>query len=96
MKRMLWVLAVSLPLLARGAAPQRSVTFISTSDPHYREVSHKLGHHNGLNRASIEEMNRLTNIDWPRQLGGGPVAAPRGVVVLGDLIDPARGPAADF
>ncbi|MCX7008668.1 MAG: metallophosphoesterase [Kiritimatiellaeota bacterium] len=68
-------------------AAAREVTFISTSDSHYRQTDHKLGHHNDLNRASIEEMNRVTSLDWPEKLGGGKIAKPRGVVALGDLID---------
>jgi cytolysin (calcineurin-like family phosphatase) len=74
-------------LLWTGLALARDVTFISTSDCHYRETEHKLGHHNDLNRASIEEMNRITSVDWPDKLGGGKITKPRGVVVLGDLID---------
>jgi cytolysin (calcineurin-like family phosphatase) len=32
-------------------------------------------------------MNRITAVTWPDDLGGGTIEAPRGVVVLGDLID---------
>jgi hypothetical protein len=32
--------------------PARDVTFLSTSDSHYREPDHRLGHHNHLNRAA--------------------------------------------
>lgn len=65
----------------------RDVTFISTSDTHYRQTDHKLGHHNDLNAASIVEMNRITSVRWPEKLGGDPIGDPRGVLVLGDLID---------
>jgi cytolysin (calcineurin-like family phosphatase) len=74
-------------LLLVGVAAARDVTFLSTSDSHYREPDHKLGHHNDLNRATIEQMNRINSVAWPGKLGGGPIARPRGVVVLGDLID---------
>ena len=87
MRRVVPLLVFLLPLLAPAASPQREVTFISTSDCHYREIDNKLGHHNDLNRASIEEMNRITDLAWPDQLGGGAIARPRGVVVPGDLID---------
>ncbi len=80
-------LILVLWLLLVGSVTARNVTFISTSDCHYREPEHKLGHHNDLNRASIEEMNRISTVAWPDKLGGGLIAPPRGVVVLGDLID---------
>ena len=77
-----------LLLLSRQPASQAlDVTFISTSDSHYREPDNRLGHHNDLNRASIEEMNRIATLAWPDKLGGGAIGKPRGVVVLGDLID---------
>ena len=44
---------VCLVLLALTDAAGREVTFLSTSDSHYREPDHKLGHHNDINRASI-------------------------------------------
>lgn len=65
----------------------REVTFISTSDPHYRQADHPQGNHNALNLASIEAMNGITKDTWPEKLGGGLIAKPRGVLALGDLID---------
>ena len=70
-----------------GPVPARDVTFLSTSDCHYREEDDPRGNHNALNRDSIEEMNRITEREWPEKLGGGRIDAPRGVLVLGDLID---------
>lgn len=67
--------------------PLRDVTFVSTSDPHYRTPDDPRGHHNDLNRASILEMNRIADEHWPEKLGGGRIAAPRGVLLLGDVID---------
>jgi cytolysin (calcineurin-like family phosphatase) len=61
------------------------VTFISTSDPHYRAFEGK--DWNRANRETIEEMNRIVSIAWPGKLGGDAIARPRGVVVLGDCID---------
>jgi len=69
------------------ATPVRDVTFLSTSDSHYREPDHKAGNHNDLNRASIIEINRIAGVPWPAQLGSDKIAKPRGVVMLGDLID---------
>ena len=80
-------LGVCLSCAATAAPPVRDVTFISTSDCHYREPDHRAGNHNDLNRASIEEMNRITDLTWPEKLGGGKIGKPRGVVILGDLID---------
>ncbi len=87
MRRLIRLIAIgvlaSLPLLA---AP-RDVIFISTSDCHYRELDDPRGHHNDLNHASIVEMNSITEREWPEKLGGGKIGRPRGVVVLGDVID---------
>jgi hypothetical protein len=65
----------------------RDVLFLAASDSHYRHPDHPLGHHNDMNRATIEEMNRVEELEWPRKLGGGRVGRPRGVVMLGDLVD---------
>jgi len=65
-RHLLLCLALSLALPCAA----RDVTFISTSDCHYREPDHKAGNHNDLNRASVEEMNRATKLSWPAQLGG--------------------------
>ena len=80
------LLLLTLVLWA-ASAEARDVTFLSTSDSHYREPDHKLGHHNALNHASIEEMNHIATLAWPDKLGCGAIAKPRGVVVLGDIID---------
>ena len=84
--RILPILALCLCGALAAAAP-RDVTFLSTSDCHYREPDHKMGTHNDLNRASIEEMNKITSLEWPEKLGGGKIDKPRGAVVLGDCID---------
>ena len=52
-------LLVCAASLALAVSPARDVTFLSTSDSHYREPDHKAGCHNDLNRATVEEMNRL-------------------------------------
>ena len=85
----LWLLYSGLAVPCSSAAPpevRRDVTFLSTSDCHYKEADSKTSH-NGLNRASIEAMNAVASLRWPEPLGGDPIARPRGVVVLGDVID---------
>ena len=80
----LWV---CLPCVALAVPPVRNVTFLSTSDCHYREPDHRGGCNNDLDRASIDEMNLITTIAWPDKLGTDKIGKPRGVVALGDLID---------
>ena len=87
---LLW--ALPSPALAADK-PQRDVTFISTSDSHYREAERKA--QNERNHLTILEMNsiakpwpeRSRGLAWPEKLGGDPIAPPRGVVMLGDCID---------
>jgi cytolysin (calcineurin-like family phosphatase) len=67
------------------AGGERDVTFISTSDSHYKCIENK--QHNAWDRETIEEMNRITEAEWPEKLGGGKIAKPRGAVWLGDCID---------
>lgn len=66
-------------------APRRDVTFISTSDSHYRETERSAP--NERNRLTIQEMNAIEKRTWPANLGGDPIGRPRGVVMLGDCID---------
>lgn len=90
MKR-LSALALCLSCLCGcGAAPSagdkpRNVTFISTSDSHYKAFESKGW--NEYNRETIEEINRVASLRWPAKLGDGKIDAPRGVVLLGDCID---------
>jgi cytolysin (calcineurin-like family phosphatase) len=67
----------------QGAA--RDVTFLSTSDSHYREAERKA--QNERNHLTILEMNSISKVAWPEKLGGDPIRPPRGVVMLGDCID---------
>lgn len=83
----IWALATLLlagNVLAATAAP-RAVTFISTSDTHYDAFENE--DRNDRNRDTIREMNAITTRAWPKELGGGAIPQPRGVVVLGDCID---------
>jgi len=73
---------------AKSAPPPvktRDVTFISTSDPHFKAF--ESASWNKQNADTIEEINRIAGRPWPEKLGGGKIDAPRGVVVLGDCID---------
>jgi len=79
---LLW--ASPLPAMAADKPP-RDVTFISTSDSHYREAERKV--QNERNHLTILEINDVAKLAWPEKLGGGPIQPPRGVVALGDCID---------
>ncbi len=77
-------------LRANGGAlvnhhPGRDVTFIVTSDCHYDAFENE--DRNDRNRTTILEMNAITTVSWPEQLSVGQVQRPRGVLVLGDVID---------
>ena len=63
----------------------RNITFISTSDSHYREVERK--EQTERNHITILEMNQVNNLNWPEKLGGEKIQKPRGVVMLGDCVD---------
>jgi len=80
-------LHISLLLALAAALGARDVTFVSTSDSHYRQVDHPLGNHNHLTRATLEAVNDIQKLAWPASLGGDPIARPRAVLALGDLID---------
>lgn len=77
----LLLVAVANPVRGQDA----TFTFFVTSDSHYEAVT-KI-ERNDRNRATIERMNALPGQSWPDKLGGGPIGSPRGVLVLGDLID---------
>jgi cytolysin (calcineurin-like family phosphatase) len=68
----------------KAAAP-RDVTFLSTSDSHYRAAENK--QNNEWDHETILQMNDVTTLAWPAKFGGGAIAKPRGVVLLGDCID---------
>jgi cytolysin (calcineurin-like family phosphatase) len=82
-----FTLRLLLLLGAVVSVQARDVTFLSTSDQHYRQEDHAQGNHNALNAATIAEMNGISKLTWPEKLGGGLIAKPRAVLSLGDLID---------
>lgn len=78
----------STPVEITPAAPvrrERDLTFIVTSDVHYDAFENE--DRNDRVRETLLAINGVTNLTWPEELGGGPIARPRGVLVLGDVID---------
>jgi len=69
------------------AAPPaaRNFTFISTSDSHYKAAEAKPW--NEWDHETLLQINAVTDLAWPEKLVGGPIARPRGVLLLGDCID---------
>ena len=61
------------------------VTMIVTSDCHYDAFENE--DRNQRVRETLLEMNAITQRSWPEQVGGGAIDRPRGVLVLGDVID---------
>lgn len=72
-------------LLGVRSVVAAEVTFLVTSDCHYDAFENE--DRNQRNRETVEEMNRITTVRWPEELGGDPIGPPRGVLVLGDVID---------
>ena len=79
--------AMLLPAVCAAAQPlpRRNVTFVSTSDSHYAAFEKE--DRNDRTRETIRQINAVTDLKWPAELGGGAVERPRGVVHLGDAID---------
>lgn len=78
-----WLLVCSLPALT--AEQQRDATFLATSDCHYKAGEAK--NFNKRDHDTLAQMNSIAQTPWPEKLGGDAIAQPRGVVVLGDIID---------
>jgi len=66
-------------------AAETGVTFLVTSDSHYDAFENE--DRNERNRASVEQMNAITTVRWPEELGGDLIEKPQGVLLLGDVID---------
>ena len=66
-------------------ATSNSVTFFITSDCHYDAFENE--DRNQRVHDTVLEMNKMTAHTWPAKLGGGAIQEPRGVLVLGDVID---------
>jgi cytolysin (calcineurin-like family phosphatase) len=91
--RILSVLAVAAVVLLLSALAGRSllqrqdppydVTFFVASDTHYG-LSATVA---GANRQAIDAMNVLPGTTWPESIGAEVVAEPRGLVLVGDLLE---------
>ena len=68
---------------APAAATTDTLTFYSVSDLHYDWPA--VGNYR-LQRAAIKQMNDLPGTPYPQKIGGA-VGVPRGVIVLGDLVE---------
>lgn len=85
MTRCAVLMVLLLHVAGFAAAQDDAVTFFVTSDSHYEGVQKV--EWNDRNRATILRMNELPGANWPEKLDGGAIGKPRGVLVLGDLID---------
>jgi cytolysin (calcineurin-like family phosphatase) len=68
-------------------APAYNVTFFLASDTHYGQSATVAA----ANERTIDAMNALPGTAYPKDIGGI-VALPRGVAVLGDLVNSVAGP----
>lgn len=79
------------PLLAQQPAAADPVAFFLVGDTHYlaaRDKPNALTENSQItNSRLIEQLNRLPGTAIDERAGGGKVAAPRGVLHAGDLID---------
>jgi len=66
-------------------AADSGVTFLVTSDSHYDAFENE--DRNERNGVTIDQMNQITSVRWPEELGGDLIAKPQGVLLLGDVID---------
>jgi cytolysin (calcineurin-like family phosphatase) len=79
-----WLLAIAVSGMA-CLTQARDVTFLVTSDSHFDAFENE--DRNDRVRATILRMNAVTGEVWSAKLGGDAIAAPRGVLLLGDVID---------
>ena len=84
-RRLAW--AVLFAWVAGSGAFCRAdgVTWIVTSDCHYDAFENE--DRNQRVRQTVLEMNAIAQRSWPEPLGADPIERPRGVLVLGDVID---------
>ncbi|HON07304.1 MAG TPA: metallophosphoesterase [Verrucomicrobiota bacterium] len=79
------LLITTLIIVFSGNCFGRDITFIATSDCHYDYPENQ--DRNERNRATLRHINEITNITFPKVIGGDKIKKPLGVVVIGDLID---------
>jgi cytolysin (calcineurin-like family phosphatase) len=73
----------------RDEAQPVAVTFIVGSDPHYKADPADPAR-DAIRTGAVRRMNTLAGTPWPEAAGGGPIAQPRGVLMLGDLVDDGK------
>jgi len=71
--------------IATEPTKPRDVTFLVTSDSHYAAFDKE--DRNKRDHDTLLAMNDVTSLTWPQKTGGGSIARPRGVILLGDVID---------
>ncbi|MCX5675303.1 MAG: glycoside hydrolase family 127 protein [Planctomycetota bacterium] len=86
-----WIVLALAVAAAAGEPPgqprraERDVTFLVTSDAHYDAFENE--DRNDRVRDTLRHMNEIAGVAWPGPLGGDPIEKPRGVLVLGDVLD---------
>jgi cytolysin (calcineurin-like family phosphatase) len=68
-----------------ATSAETDVTFLVTSDSHYDAFENE--DRNQRNRVTIDHMNAISTLRWPEAVGGDVIGTPRGVLLLGDVID---------
>ena len=83
----LWALPIACgqPVAGPPPRPPRDLTFLVTSDVHYDAFENE--DRNDRTRDTLRHMNEIAGVAWPAPLGGDPIRRPRGVLVLGDVLD---------
>lgn len=85
----LWLLLAAVGATAAPAGKpfsgSRDVTFLATSDCHYDAFENE--DRNVRDHETVMYINGVTNVEWSRNIGGGMVKKPRGMMILGDAID---------
>lgn len=86
---LIWIRRTVICLTLVVASPlfgaETDVTFLVTSDSHYDAFEHE--DRNQRDRITIDQMNEISTVRWPEELGGDLIEKPPGVLLLGDVID---------
>ena len=84
-RRLLLRLQALALLSALPSAAVTDITFFAVSDTHYGRVMGAT--YDSLRIVTVDNLNALPGQAYPASVGGALVAAPRGVVMPGDLVD---------
>ncbi len=76
---------IALAIAAPLSGADSDVTFVVTSDSHYDAFENE--DRNRRDRVTIDQVNEIATVRWPAELGGDLIESPRGVLLLGDVID---------